>query len=82
MIAAFLLLQWPGTTPLTIVGKVIYGVLAGVFAFLIMGAGTSPIGAMFVILLSNLISPLIQLLEDLIYQQILKAKGKKYDFQN
>jgi electron transport complex protein RnfD len=82
MVVAFLLLQWPGTTPLTIVGKVIYGVLAGVFAFLIMGAGTSPIGAMFVILLSNLISPLIQLLEDLIYQQILKAKGKKYDFQN
>jgi len=79
IMGAFLLLQWPGTVPMTIVGKVIYGLLAGIFAFLIMGCGTSPIGIMFVILITNAISPLIQFLEDLIYQKILRVKGNKYD---
>ena len=70
IMAAFLLLQWPGTVPVSIVGKVVYGFFAGIFAFLIMGCGTSPIGVMFVILITNAISPVIQFLEDLIYQKI------------
>lgn len=82
IMTAFLLLQWPGTTPMTIVGKVVFGVFSGVFAFLIMGCGTSPIGAMFVILITNIISPIIQLVEDLIYQKILRVKGNKDDREN
>ncbi|MBR4011282.1 MAG: hypothetical protein IKI98_00500 [Spirochaetaceae bacterium] len=46
---------------------------------MIMGCGTSPIGIMFVILITNAISPLIQFLEDLIYQKILRVKGNKHD---
>jgi Na+-translocating ferredoxin:NAD+ oxidoreductase RnfD subunit len=63
-------------------GKVVFGVFSGVFAFLIMGCGTSPIGAMFVILITNIISPIIQLVEDLIYQKILRVKGNKDDREN
>ena len=79
IITAFFLLQWPGTNPLTIVGKIIYGIIAAVAAFCIIGCGTSPIGSMFVVLIANICSPIIQFIEDKIYIQILKIKGKSYD---
>lgn len=79
IITAFFLLQWPGTTPLSIVGKIIYGIIAGVLAFLIIGCGTSPIGSMFVVLLTNLVSPLIQYVEEFVYIHMLSIKGKEYD---
>ena len=82
IMTAFLLLQWPGTIPLSIIGKVIYGLLAGIFAFLIMGCGTSPIGAMFVILITNTLSTIIQFIEDLVYQKILRLRGNKDDREN
>ena len=76
ILTAFFLLQWAGTTPLSIIGKIIYGAFAGCLAFLIMGCGTSPIGAMFVVLISNLVSPIIQFVEDFIYMQFICIKER------
>jgi hypothetical protein len=67
------------TNPLTIAGKIVYGIIAAVVAFCIIGCGTSPIGSMFVVLIANICSPIIQFIEDKIYIQILKLKGKSYD---
>jgi hypothetical protein len=41
-----------------------------------MGCGTSPIGAMFVVLISNLFSPIIQFVEDFIYMQFICIKER------
>lgn len=79
IISAFFLLQWAGTTPLSIIGKIIYGIIGGVLAFTIIGCGTSPIGSMFVILITNLISPLIQFIEEIVYIQFLRIKGNSHD---
>jgi electron transport complex protein RnfD len=57
-------IQWYGTTPLTYAGKIIYGIICGILAFLIAGCGTSPVGIVFTILCANIISPLIQAAED------------------
>lgn len=64
LFCAFFLLPWFGTTPLTVTGKIIYGVLAGVVAFLISGCGMSSVGSVFTVLVMNALSPLIQLIED------------------
>ncbi|MCH5290947.1 MAG: RnfABCDGE type electron transport complex subunit D [Treponema sp.] len=56
-------LQWYGTTPVTRLGKVLYGVLAGMIAFLVVGCGTSPVGAVFTVLVMNVLSPMIQVFE-------------------
>jgi Predicted NADH:ubiquinone oxidoreductase, subunit RnfD len=56
--------QWYGTTPLTYAGKIVYGIMCGVFAFLIAGCGTSSVGIVFTILCANILSPVIQLIED------------------
>jgi len=60
---ALFLLQFSGTTPLTTFGKIVYALIAGIIAFLIIGAGTSPVGAMFTILIMNMLSPLIEHIE-------------------
>lgn len=57
-------IQWPGTVPLTNRGKIFYGTFAGVLAFFLVGAGTSSIGSVFTILTINLISLLIQSVEN------------------
>lgn len=66
-VAAFFILPWGGTTPLSIAGKCIYSAGAGIFAFCLNGCGTGNIGTMFVILIMNVFSPLIQYIEDEIY---------------
>ena len=58
------LLQWYGTTPLTKTGKTVYGLIAAFFAFIIIGFGTSSAGFIFIILIMNLISPMIQYFEN------------------
>jgi Na+-translocating ferredoxin:NAD+ oxidoreductase subunit D len=58
------LIQWYGTTPLTYTGKFVYGVMCGIFAFLIAGCGTSSAGMVFTILCANIVSPMIQIIED------------------
>lgn len=57
------LLQWYGTTPVTQWGKISYGITAGVIAFLVIGCGTSSAGYVFTVLLMNIISPIIQVIE-------------------
>lgn len=64
LFCAFILLQWFGTTPMTKQGKILYGFLGGIFAFLFSGCGTSPIGSVITILFLNLISPIIQYFEN------------------
>lgn len=75
-VAAFFILPWAGTTPLTLAGKSIYSAVAGIFAFLLNGCGTGNIGTMFVILIMNVFSPVIQFIEDKIYLLILDKKQK------
>lgn len=58
------LLQWYGTTPATRWGKAVYGIIAGIAAFFVMGAGTSPVGYAYCVLLMNLFCTMIQTLED------------------
>ncbi len=57
------LLQWYGTTPVTTFGKVIYAIIAGITAFFVIGFGTSPVGYVYMVLLMDLFSPLIQVIE-------------------
>ena len=57
-------IQQYGTVPLSKYGKILYGTLAGIFAFLIAGCGTSPAGMIFTLLCANIVSPLIQAFED------------------
>lgn len=47
------LIQWYGTVPVFLSGKIIFGITAGVIAFLVMGAGTSPIGMIYTVLITN-----------------------------
>ncbi|WP_149554187.1 RnfABCDGE type electron transport complex subunit D [Treponema pectinovorum] len=63
LMACLFLLQMAGTTPMTNLGKSLYAVIAGICAFLIVGAGTSPSGIVFTILFMNAVSPLIQYAE-------------------
>ena len=67
LFCGFFMLSWYGTTPMSVPGKIIYGILAGFFAFVTSGAGTSPTGAVFTVLLVNTVSPIIQLFEDKCY---------------
>ncbi len=64
LFSSVFVVQWYGTTPLTYAGKTVYGIICGVFAFLIAGCGTSSVGIVFTILCANIISPLIQAAED------------------
>ena len=61
---ATFVLQSHGTLPISVVGKVLYGVFAGIFAFVITGCGTSSTGMAFTVLFANIFSLLIQKWED------------------
>jgi Na+-translocating ferredoxin:NAD+ oxidoreductase subunit D len=64
LFSVFFVLQWYGTTPVTRWGKAVYGIAAGIAAFIVVGCGTSPVGTMFTVLIVNILSPVIQLIED------------------
>lgn len=64
LFCAFFILQYFGTTPLSKVGKVLYGIFAGIIAFIFSGPGTSPIGSIVTVLFVNIISPAIQYFEN------------------
>lgn len=59
------LLQFFGTTPLSLCGKIFFAIISGFLAFFIIGFGTSSCGYIFVILCMNVISPVIQYFENL-----------------
>ncbi|NMA56515.1 MAG: RnfABCDGE type electron transport complex subunit D, partial [Treponema sp.] len=54
-------------------GKILYGLLSGIIAFILVGSGQSTIGLMFTILLINILSPLLQLFEESLYKRKLKS---------
>ena len=58
------MIQWFGTVPVTVSGKVISALCMGVCAFLIIGCGTSPIGMMYTILINNVITLFIRSAEE------------------
>lgn len=62
--AAFMM-QYPGTIPISINGKIIYGIIAGLLAFFISGEGTSPIGMAYTILICNVFNLILRYLEDI-----------------
>ena len=64
LIAAFFVLSWYGTVPMTVVGKLCYGISTGVAAFFIAGYGLSAAGAMFSVFCGNIFSLLIQMIEN------------------
>ena len=74
LLCAFFMLPWAGTVPTSIPGKIIYAVLAGVVSFLINGCGTGHIGSMFVVLVVNVLSPLIQIIEERLYMAFFVKK--------
>lgn len=61
---AIFLLQWFGTKPVTIAGKIIYGIIAGVLGFFIVGAGYSAAGMCYTVLICNTINLLIKVIEE------------------
>ncbi|UTD02730.1 RnfABCDGE type electron transport complex subunit D [Treponema socranskii subsp. buccale] len=64
LFCAVFVVQQYGTVPLSKRGKILYGILAGIFAFAIAGCGTSSAGMIFAVLCANIVSPLIQAAED------------------
>lgn len=74
------LLQWFGTVPSTTIGKIIYSLFGGVIAFFVCGYGMSPVGMVYTILITNIISAVIQLVEENSnrsrLRQMIHRKGK------
>lgn len=58
------LIQWYGTTPVSVGGKFVLGIISGLIAFVIIGCGTSPVGISYTILISNIVSMIIRIFEE------------------
>lgn len=67
LFAAFFMLPYYGTVPASILGKIIYGIIGGIVAFLICGCGTSPAGIVFTVIVTNAFSLVIQYLEEKLF---------------
>jgi electron transport complex protein RnfD len=74
LFTAFFLLDWFGTSPLSVWGKIAYGLGAGVAAFFLSGCGLSPCGAALTVLSANLLSTVIQFFETLRSRRVLVKK--------
>lgn len=72
------LIQWWGTTPVSVSGKIIFGIFAGIFAFVTCGCGTSPVGMMFTVLACNFCSFMIRVLEELNNKAMVSRNVAKY----
>lgn len=64
LFCATFLIQWYGTIPSTVTGKIILGITSGILAFFIIGCGTSPIGVAYTVLLTNIVSMFIKAFEE------------------
>ena len=64
LFSSVFLIQWYGTIPVTVFGKVFLGIISGIIAFLIIGGGTSPIGIAYTITLSNIICMVVRIFEE------------------
>lgn len=72
------MIQWYGTTPLSILGKIFFGVIAGFVAFVTSGCGTAPIGMMYTVLICNICSLMIRVLEELNNKAKVSRNVAKY----
>lgn len=72
LFAAFFIMTESSSMPKTKYGKIIAGILCGTFAFFICGLGASSAGIFFSILLTNIMSPVIERIE--IFIQLKKRK--------
>ena len=57
-------MQWYGTTPVTVPGKFILGLISGIIGFAVIGCGTSPVGIAYTIISANIICMFIRILEE------------------
>lgn len=73
---AFFVLSWFGTHPVSLGGKIVYGIVAGVLAFAIVGCGTSPIGMVYTVLICNVLNLLIRVVEERKNQAVLIKQVK------
>ena len=64
LFSAVFLIQWYGTIPVSVTGKIFLGIVNGVLAFAIIGCGTSPVGISYTIILSNIICMMIRIVEE------------------
>ena len=64
LFSSVFLIQWYGTIPVTVFGKVLLGVITGIIAFAIIGCGTSPVGMAYTIICSNIICMVIRIFEE------------------
>lgn len=72
------MIQWYGTTPLSIIGKIIFGIIAGFVAFVTSGCGTAPIGMMYTVLICNICSLMIRVLEEINNKAKVSRNVAKY----
>lgn len=64
LFCAVFMIQWFGTIPVTVSGKVCLGIFSGIVAFLIMGCGTSPVGMVYTVLICNIFNMMIRVIEE------------------
>lgn len=76
LFTAVFLIQWFGTHPMTIIGKIIYAIIAGLYAFMMVGGGTSPVGMIYVIIICNILNLLIRLIEEKRMDILMHKKTK------
>lgn len=60
LFTAVFVINWYGSIPETIGGKIVFGVIAGILAFFICGCGDSPIGMVFTVFVADFIALFIQ----------------------
>ncbi len=63
LFSTLFILQWYGTVPSAIKGKVVYGIGAGVLCYLIVGYGLSSVGCIFMILVMNMCTLAVEVVE-------------------
>ena len=64
LFVAVFMIQWFGTHPMTIIGKLIYALFVFFCAFFIVGCGTSPVGMIYVVIICNVLNLLIRQIEE------------------
>ena len=64
LFSSVFLMQWYGTIPVSVSGKVFLGIVNGLLAFFIVGCGTSPVGIAYTIILSNIICMMVRIIEE------------------
>ncbi|GFM36304.1 RnfABCDGE type electron transport complex subunit D [Desulfovibrio psychrotolerans] len=63
VLAAFFLMTDTNSSPVGCVSRLVYGIIGGVLVILIRTYGQYPDGVMFAVLLSNMVSPLVDLIK-------------------